>query len=69
MKAIRDSNTSLVVDTLADVTHTVQLFMQSVAYHLQSIDDRIVTLQEEIDELRSGSRTSHEEKDKGVKKS
>lgn len=43
-----NSDTSLLADTIVDVSRTIQPFMQSVSIHLQSIDDRIDDLKEFI---------------------
>lgn len=44
----------MLADTTSDISNTVQLFIQSVSVHLQTIENRVDHLQEKITALNEG---------------
>ncbi len=48
------SNDEILADTIADLSKTIQMFMQSVVFHLNSLEMRIDEIYDELGSLKEG---------------
>ena len=50
------SNDEILADTIADLSKTIQMFMQSVVLHLNSLEMRIDDINNELGSLKKGRK-------------
>lgn len=50
------SNDEILADTIADLSKTVQMFMQSVVLHLNTLEMRINDISDELGFLKEGRK-------------
>ncbi|MFX1282608.1 MAG: hypothetical protein ACFFB5_03100 [Promethearchaeota archaeon] len=50
------SNDEILADTIADLSKTIQMFMQSVIFHLNSLEMRINDISDELGSLKEGRK-------------